>query len=342
MTWIKQNWFKYFFVFAGFLILLFLFVNLSNSSPASLPAPDVKKVSEKTGATLIVEGKAYPEADLNFYLDNNYFDAAKANSEGNFSKVLDLNNQEEGEHTLTINQSFKEVRSQNSQEYKFELDLTPPVAGIQVNSFSINDSKSKVYVLATAQDAKFIHINNNKYEVKEDRTLEKELSLTEGINNFSFAASDEFGNKTEVLEARELRIDRTPPRIKTGLCSKGSLFEPKDLKSTEEFVCVDTGDWRGWGGTASVPIEGYVIGELSSITVDGKRIYYDENDDIFQRITLSTPYGLNKYKVVASDGDGNSSSALLEMSVVSVDENEQDEVLDRLDDIESRFDDLDY
>ena len=73
------------------------------------------------------------------------------------------------------------------------------------------------------------------------------------------------------------------------------------------------------------------------MTVDGKRIYYDENHEIFQRITLYTPYGLNKYKVVATDLDGNSSSVLLEMTVVDPDKNYQEDVMDRLDDIESRL-----
>jgi len=342
MNWLKGNWFKLTItILAASAIASVVFRLVSwSKGPESLLVPDVRGIAERVGSSLKADGKAYPGADVNFYVDGIFLDSTRVNANGTFNTTLQLENEKEGGHKLKVNQSFKEVRSDYSGELGFELDLTPPSQGLKVESLTVNKGKTSLYLLVKASDAEYIYINSTQYEFSDDGTIEKNLPLTEGSNNFAFALGDDVGNRTSVLETREIKVDQTPPRIKTAFCSEGSLgslLEPKDLSPTEEFVCVDTGDWRGRGSSASIPIEGYVRGELGSVTVDGKRIYYDENHEIFQRITLYTPYGLNKYKVVATDLDGNSSSVLLEMTVVDPDKNYQEDVMDRLDDIESRL-----
>lgn len=109
------------------------------------------------------------------------------------------------------------------------------------------------------------------------------------------------------------------------------------LKSGEEFLCITTGQWEDWRDPAPIPVVGYVIEEFKSITVEGKEILPDENSEIYQRVYLPVPKGLNKYKVVAIDKSGNKTSTNITMTVESIRNNDFDEVIDRLDDIENQL-----
>lgn len=110
--------------------------------------------------------------------------------------------------------------------------------------------------------------------------------------------------------------DTVPPRIENYCFS--SAFPA--LKKNEERVCIKIDSWNGYlNSTNSIPITGKIEGEIKSITVDGKKITWDENKQIYQRINLYIYGGLNKYKVVAEDMNGNKSTGYVETDAANTD-----------------------
>lgn len=114
--------------------------------------------------------------------------------------------------------------------------------------------------------------------------------------------------KVEQAKIEAEAIDTVPPRIDS------SCFISDDtLKKNEERVCIEIGNWSGYlDSTNSMPITGKIVGDVKSVTVDGKKITWDENKQIYQRINLYVYGGLNKYKVVAEDMKGNKSTGYIE------------------------------
>ena len=85
------------------------------------------------------------------------------------------------------------------------------------------------------------------------------------------------------------------------------------LDKNEERVCIKIDSWNGYlDAVNSVPITGKIEGDVKSVTVDGKNITWDENKEIYQRLNLYIYGGLNKYKVVAEDMNGNRSTGYVE------------------------------
>lgn len=108
--------------------------------------------------------------------------------------------------------------------------------------------------------------------------------------------------------------DKTPPKI------EGYCFNFTALKKNEERVCIKIDSWNGYlDSVNSVPITGKIEGGIKSITVDGKKITWDENNEIYQRINLYIYGGLNKYKVVVEDMNGNKSTGYVETNANSTD-----------------------
>lgn len=94
------------------------------------------------------------------------------------------------------------------------------------------------------------------------------------------------------------------------------------LKKNEERVCIKIDSWNGYlDSVNSVPITGKIEGDIKSITVDGKKVTWDENEEIYQRLNLYIYGGLNKYKVVAEDMSGNKSSSYIETDAQNNDNN---------------------
>jgi hypothetical protein len=99
--------------------------------------------------------------------------------------------------------------------------------------------------------------------------------------------------------------DAIPPKIESYCLSA--------LKKNEERVCIKIDSWNGYlDSVNSVPVTGKIEGNVKSITVDGKKVTWDENEEIYQRLNLYIYGGLNKYKVVAEDMNGNKSSGYIE------------------------------
>jgi hypothetical protein len=113
----------------------------------------------------------------------------------------------------------------------------------------------------------------------------------------------------------EPTVDTILPKIQNFCLSRN-----EDLKKFEELVCIRIDSWNGYlNSTNSIPITGIVKGELKSITVDGKKITWDENNQIYQRINLYIYGGLNKYKVVVEDMAGNIATGYVQTDAENTD-----------------------
>lgn len=125
----------------------------------------------------------------------------------------------------------------------------------------------------------------------------------------------------ETVKVEEVNVpDTIPPKIES-YCF-GALGELEAPKKNEERVCIKIDSWNGYlDSVNSVPITGKIEGDIKSITVDGKKVTWDENKEIYQRLNLYIYGGLNKYKVVAEDMSGNKSSGYIETDAQNNDNN---------------------
>ena len=123
-------------------------------------------------------------------------------------------------------------------------------------------------------------------------------------------------NAQPIKIEQEPTVDTVAPRIENFCLS--SAFPP--LKKFEERVCINIDSWSGYlDSTNSIPITGKIEGDIKSITVDGKKIVWDENKEIYQRISLYVYGGLNKYKVVVEDINGNKATGYVETDAENTD-----------------------
>lgn len=92
--------------------------------------------------------------------------------------------------------------------------------------------------------------------------------------------------------------------------------------SAKAGACVTTGDWRGYVGITSIPIIGKVYGDVKRITINNQDVTWDDStNEIYTRLNLNVQYGLNQYKVVATDQSGNSVTKDLYMTSVNPNDN---------------------
>lgn len=73
-----------------------------------------------------------------------------------------------------------------------------------------------------------------------------------------------------------------------------------DVTAFEGYVCFDTRDFQG----SNIPFEGYTRGGIREITIDGKKIDFDVNSDLFFRQRLDIYIGYNKFPVKIIDNSG--------------------------------------
>ena len=308
---------------------------ITSLNPPLLKALD----SDKVGKGINIEGTGYPIAKLLIFINGDYKYDAVIEETGSFT--YNVNFDEEGECVIKTKQSYNEIISDFSNELKISVDLTPPDPNTLKIIKDIPDfaKQNELTISGRAEPKSFLVVSERKIEVDDSGGFIFNYNLKEGNNFLDFRLSDGLGNITDVLIEEIVKVDTIPPKIMTVFWYKAL---EDSLKETEEFVYIKYGDWRGWGGTANVPITGHIRGDFKKITLDGKQIYPDENGEIYQRVWLNTPHGLNKYKVIAEDLAGNVSSAYLEMSVGSLDEEKSNDILDKLDDLENKIDGMDY
>ncbi len=316
---IKENWFRV----AIVVIALSGLTLWSNRTPSitHLDPPLLKAEDVTIGKQTTLSGIAYPNTRIAIYLNDSLTGEVSASSDGTFQRQINFD--KEGENKLKAKQLYKNISSDFSDEILFLVDLTPPDA----NLFKINNKPSaspdqKVFLIkGTAIPNEYVVLNNSKHPINEDGSFEIDYPLKEGNNIVKITLSDRFDNRTEILYEKTVFVDTTPPKISTILCDS-SFFSKVTTEETEEYVCIESGEWQSSLFTAvNIPITGKIRGDIKSITLDGKRIYWDENNTIYQKIPLSVDLGLNKYKIVAEDKFGNTSSDWLEITAESVTKN---------------------
>src|SRR3989344_814410 len=275
-----------------------------------LDPPLLKTMAIDVGKQTVISGIAYPNARIAIYLNDSFVDEGSVSSSGSFQQSISFEN--EGTNKIKVKQLYKNITSEFSDEITFQVDTTPPNKNSlkiesRIPSFSAEKS---IAIMGQASPSDKVLINDRTISSKSDGSFSDTIPLVEGSNVLAFYLRDEVGN-TVPVETHTVYVDTTPPRIKTGYCS-GLLTS---TSPTEEYVCVSIGDWQGYlDSSNSIAITGSVEGDVKSITVDGKNIRWDENNEIYQRINLYIHGGINKYKVVVEDKAGNVSTAYVETS----------------------------
>lgn len=330
---------------AIFIVIIVALVSWGNRV-THLDQPVVKVEKTLVSSEVPVSGLGYPGARIAIYVEDQFVQDLPVSPDGTFQGKIIL--KEEGPKELKAKQVYKNISSEFSEAIHLQVDLMPP----DKSSFVLNTKipeftkETSLTFEGKANPGDIVLVKTMPYAVNEEGVFSGTFLLLNGENTLNFSLSDEAGNLV-LVETHKIIVDSLPPKIGTTWCtSKPSTsnslasLDINNLKPGEEYVCVSTGQWQDWQDPAPVPIVGYIVGDVASITVNGKKITPDENDEIYQRIMLPVPKGLNKYKVVATDKYGNQSTANISMTVESVRDSEDDEVLDRLDDIESQIYDL--
>lgn len=287
-------------VIVGLLIFEYKQNNLKSLNP-----PILKDLNNKYKSSITLTGTGYAKAKVLFYLDNKYIDDVLVDKDGSFKKEIFLPN--DGKKTIKAKQVYKNIISNFGEEYPIIIDNTPPdISVFKLTKEISNTSKQKnINITGMGSPNDFVLINSTKYKINNDGTFNINYSLIEGENNLEFALMDDMENKTSIIDKKTITVDTIPPAI--------SSFLDLSKSATEESVVIDIGKWEGYlDSITSVPITGYIKGNIKKITVDGKNINWDEDKKIYQRLDLFVYGGLNKYKVVAEDIAGNISTGYIE------------------------------
>ena len=282
---------------------------IENLNPPLLKTLDNNKV----GKTISISGSAYPDAKILFFINNEYKYDAIVSKNGDFNEKIDFIS--EGEYFIKVKQTYKNISSDFSNELKIEVDLTPPKDDIEITTEIPEATKENfLEISGKSASANYVILNHNKFEVDNSNTFNIKHYLSEGLNVLNFKLEDDVGNATYSKFTKSVKVDNTSPVISTSfLCDSSFSKKNNNLGLTEEYVCIRIGNWQGYlDSYNSISIVGYVKGQIKSITVDGKKINWDENDEIYQRINLYIHGGLNKYKVIVEDNSNNRSSAYIE------------------------------
>jgi len=274
--------------------------------PEFLDAPLLKGLNEKHGSSLRLAGIAYPNAKILLYIDEQYADDISVDENGTFSKTINFDN--DGIKKIKIKQTYKNITSEFGNEFSVEIDITPPNSELfnLNNKFPEISKEKSILITGSGSSSDFIVLNNKRYKINDDGSFEINLELQEGNNNLEFSMTDQVGNNTETLDKHIILIDSIPPVI-------SNFIAPLKREPTEESVLVSMGSWQGYlDSVNSVAITGSIQGNIKSLTIDGKTISWDENNNIYQRLNLFIYGGLNKYKVIAEDMAGNVSTGYVQ------------------------------
>lgn len=274
--------------------------------------------SQKAGKSAVVSGTGISGAKVLFYVNDAYFEDVISDENGSFNKEIIFT--KEGENVVTVKQMLDGKTSNFSNPLVFDIDITPP----SPNNFKVSTEIPKTVTVGNfeikgiATPRVKVLLNNNEVEADSSGNFAFSYLFQDGDNRLIFTLKDEFGNETEPLADFNSYADVTAPKIENFLCDGNGVFEKKQSKPTEEIVCVDIGQWQGILPHVSIPITGKVVGNVKSVTVDGKAINWDEQGRVYQRVGLYVYDGLNKYKVVAEDNYGNKSSGYIETTAADV------------------------
>lgn len=309
----NNNWFKIFITVALIFFSIFAFSYFTQEKIERLDPPIIKQPKENGGANIFISGTAYPNSHVLIYINNQYGDDAFTNENGIFEKMITT--KKEGINQITAKQTYKNITSGSSNIIQVNADLTAPDSTL----FSINDhpetSKSKIIsIYGNSESNSEVWINNSKYDVDASGHFSGSYELSEGSNNLQIRLADKYGNRTKIISEKTVAIDTTAPKLETGIfCDLYNNNE--NIGINEEYVCIKIDNWQGYLDIInSVPITGYIKGNIKYITIDNINITWDENNEIYQRINLMVHGGLNKYKVVVEDLDGNKASSYVELN----------------------------
>ena len=285
-----------------------IFLYFSREQIDELSPPIIKGLSEKSGSNLLITGAAYPESKILVYIDNQYKEDVVADQWGNFEKNIIFTTQ--GVNKIKVKQTYKNISSDFSKEHSVYVDLTPPYASFfKISELPDFYKQESISIEGTASPNDYIVLNENKYIINENGIFKINYILHEGDNNLNIKLSDEFNNETDIIFEKNIYVDTVPPKLDTGYCFSNN----SNLGITEEYACVRIGTWQGYlDANNSIPIVGSINGNIKYITVDGRNINWDENNEIYQRINLYIYGGLNRYKVVVEDLSGNKTTAYVE------------------------------
>lgn len=309
---------KKLFIIFGIIALLVLSVlaitvYISNNRITSIPAPVIKNLPSTLGGRVVLQGVGYPESKVLIFYNDSLIDQTTVDYSGNFSKNIIVTN--EGEATFKVKLMYKDIESAFSNSIISLIDLTPPDPTTFKMSSTIpsQQNQNTVTLNGTISAGDKLLINGKDYPVEENGSFSIIYTLTEGNNTLGFQMVDSYGNKTSELLRSEIYVDTIKPEISS------SLFGDCDTKTapTKEIVQIRIGEWSGYlDSTNSVAIVGCIGGNVKSITVDGKKINWDENNEIYQRVNLYIRGGLNKYKTVVTDKAGNIATGYVETTAV--------------------------
>lgn len=284
-------------------------VYLSQSKITSLQAPLLKDLPGTLGGRFIIAGVGYPKAKVLIFYNGSLIEETVVNNDGNFSKTILIT--QEGKATFQAKQFYKNIESPFSESLTISIDLTAPSPKtFKLSSKVPPKQNTKTLVLeGSISPEDILVINTKTYPIKSDGSFRVSYVLSEGSNIIRFQLMDKYWNKSDYISERQIMVDSIPPQISS------SYFEDcvDQPVPTKEIVNIRIEEWTGYlDSITSVPIVGCVKGKVSSITVDGKKITWDENGEIYQRIRLMVRGGLNKYKVVVTDKYGNKSTGYVE------------------------------
>lgn len=329
---------KYKILFASIIIfavtLTFVSIMLTESDPKVLLKPDFRIGGIEISSKLSISGTAFPKSKLIIYIDGKYFGSANFNTDGNFSEILDTSNLTDGKHEIKVKQIYKDTESEFSEKITFQVDNSPPRGSFHITAFSLKTSPLLVaQVSGTADDASVVYVGETRYPVIKG-AFEIRHPVVEGENKLDFVLADQFDNKTSIIHSAVIKVDSQAPSISTFYCPSNQITKP-----TQENVCITSGQFIAYPPeVATVPLDVKVQGAIKYVTVDGKKLKFEEGKVLFQRIPLYVRSGTNKFKVVTEDGAGNRAEEYLTITLTTQDS--YSDLEDRLDDIESKIDNL--
>lgn len=298
------------YIFVAIFAVLIVFVGLLGfryylNEPETLNSPILKNLNNKYSSNVELSGTGYPKAKVLFFINNKYVDDVVVDENGTFSKNIKFT--EDGKKLINAKQIYKNITSNFGDENSFIIDITPPDSSTfkLTKELPATSKNKEIGIIGFASPKDILLINGGQYKIGDNGEFNINYTLDEGNNNIEFALEDDIGNKTTVIDKKSILVDSIPPAI--------SSFIDMAKAPTEESVVIDIGTWQGYlDSTNSVPITGYIKGNVKKVTLDGKNINWDENNKIYQRLNLYIYGGLNKYKVVAEDMAGNISNGYVE------------------------------
>ena len=305
-------------------LILFLLITFSSSQNQShfltdkeityLGIPKLKKLPEFSNDKLRIEGTGHPKATIQIYINDEFAESTHIDDNGSFSEVIVFT--KDGETLIKIRQFYKNIESEFTEASTVSVDVTPPSPDSLNLQTKIPETTTKISITLTGSVSKgdILYINQAPFDTNPDGTFSFKYQLYEGNNKLAFSIADSYGNRTKIIIEKNVLLDITPPEI--------SYYStcPSNV-GPEEKVSIRIGTWSGYlEAYNSLPIVGCVSGKLSSITVDGKKISWDNNGEVFSRIRVYVHGGLNRYKVIAIDKSGNKSTGYVETTATRNDD----------------------